>query len=337
MRKYLLPQAGVDRKVNLHTHTTLSDGVFSPAEIKRFYKEKGYAAVAFTDHEIMIPHNDLSDGDFVALNGLEVSVKEQGGAAPCGAYIPVHHLCLIARDPENDLTPVYDYDYTYFGHMREHLDEIRTEGTYARGYDTAGLSALVAEADTKGFLSLYNHPRWSLQTPAGYVGVDGLCGVEVHNTGCVYIGDCNAEPLEWFLRAGKNPFPVAADDTHREYEMFGGWNMLRTEKLDYAALIAALENGEGYATEGPEIRDLYVENGAVTVTCSPAAKIMLLTEGRTFAARKAEAGGTIESATLAIPAKKPQYLRVEIVDAAGKKAWSRAFARTEWESEANGK
>ena len=63
MRKYLLPDSGNFYKANLHVHTTVSDGQMTPEEIKRIYKEHGYSIVAFTDHEIMIPHTDLADDD----------------------------------------------------------------------------------------------------------------------------------------------------------------------------------------------------------------------------------------------------------------------------------
>ena len=185
MKRFLLPARGVDRKVNLHTHTVFSDGIYTPQEIKTLYRARGYDAVAFTDHEVMIPHNDLTDETFVALNGVEIAVIE-GGVTPKNFFQPVHHLCLIARDPANTLTPVYDEDYTRgYGHMREHLDRIRTEGKYERRSDIAGLSALAAEADRKGFLVNYNHPRWSLQTPDGYAEIEGLCGLEIFNSDCV--------------------------------------------------------------------------------------------------------------------------------------------------------
>ena len=45
----LLPEAGY-YKANLHCHTTLSDGEFTPEQIKAAYQEQGYSIVAFTDH-----------------------------------------------------------------------------------------------------------------------------------------------------------------------------------------------------------------------------------------------------------------------------------------------
>ena len=38
-------------KANLHSHSTLSDGKLSPAELKKIYKEHGYSVLAVTDHD----------------------------------------------------------------------------------------------------------------------------------------------------------------------------------------------------------------------------------------------------------------------------------------------
>lgn len=64
MRKYLLPKEGEFYKANLHMHTTISDGVLTPQEVKRLYVNEGYSIVAFSDHEVMVPHNYLTDDNF---------------------------------------------------------------------------------------------------------------------------------------------------------------------------------------------------------------------------------------------------------------------------------
>jgi len=37
MKRYLLPEAGEFYKANLHCHTNVSDGKFSPEEVKAMY------------------------------------------------------------------------------------------------------------------------------------------------------------------------------------------------------------------------------------------------------------------------------------------------------------
>ena len=75
MRKYLLPEAGTFYKANLHCHSTVSDGRLSPEEVKNVYKKKGYSVVAFTDHDVLVPHPELDDEDFLPLNGYEIEVN----------------------------------------------------------------------------------------------------------------------------------------------------------------------------------------------------------------------------------------------------------------------
>ena len=73
MRKYLLPNEGEFYKANLHTHTNRSDGAQSPEKVKEVYKDLGYSVVAYTDHDIFIDSQHLTDDTFVALNGVEYS------------------------------------------------------------------------------------------------------------------------------------------------------------------------------------------------------------------------------------------------------------------------
>ena len=65
-------------KANLHTHTNISDGVMTPEEMKAFYKDHGYQILALTDHNLTIPHNDLTEPDFLMLTGVEVKNSETG-------------------------------------------------------------------------------------------------------------------------------------------------------------------------------------------------------------------------------------------------------------------
>ena len=57
------------RPIDLHTHTSRSDGTFSPAELVRYAAEKGLAAVAVTDH-------DTVEGIDEALETAEILKKE---------------------------------------------------------------------------------------------------------------------------------------------------------------------------------------------------------------------------------------------------------------------
>lgn len=42
--------------------------------MKDHYKKNGYSVVAFTDHDVLIPHQALKDADFLPLNGVVLTV-----------------------------------------------------------------------------------------------------------------------------------------------------------------------------------------------------------------------------------------------------------------------
>ena len=54
---------------------------------------------------------------------------------------------------------------------------------------------------------------------------------------------------------------------------------IKADKLEYRTITKALEDGHFYASQGPEIHDLWFEDGMIHVTCSPAERV-LLTCGR---------------------------------------------------------
>ena len=67
MKKFEL--SGKSYKANLHCHTTVSDGHYSPEEVKEYYKAHGYSVIAFTDHEILL--------DPVSYTHLDVYKRQQ--------------------------------------------------------------------------------------------------------------------------------------------------------------------------------------------------------------------------------------------------------------------
>ena len=121
MRTYLLPKNGAFYKANLHCHTTVSDGHLTQEEVKAAYREKGYSVIAYTDHNVMIPHDDLNDENFLALNGYEVDVSQGGTPKTC-------HMCLIALYPDN-LTQVC-------WHREKYLKKNATSELIFKGIET---------------------------------------------------------------------------------------------------------------------------------------------------------------------------------------------------------
>jgi len=88
--------------VDLHLHTTASDGVMSPSEIVRYAKAKGLQAIAITDHDTIEGLEEgLSEGkriDFEVIPGIEVSAEHSPGSMHLlGFFLDIHHPLLNGR------------------------------------------------------------------------------------------------------------------------------------------------------------------------------------------------------------------------------------------------
>ena len=163
MRKYLISEEGNFYKANLHCHSTFSDGKKTPEEIKELYKSLGYSVVAFTDHDIMIAHDELNDEEFLTLHGFEMEVNEQRVPFVNRQY-KTCHMCFIALDPDNLCQPMWHRSKYLFGHAPEHKDEVKFDETlpdYERGYTGEAINEMMKNAKEHGFFVTYNHPTWS--------------------------------------------------------------------------------------------------------------------------------------------------------------------------------
>jgi predicted metal-dependent phosphoesterase TrpH len=88
--------------VDLHLHTTASDGVLSPSEIVRYAKAKGLQAIAITDHDTVDGCEEgLSEGKrigFEVIPGIEISAEYSPGSMHIlGFFLDIHHPLLNER------------------------------------------------------------------------------------------------------------------------------------------------------------------------------------------------------------------------------------------------
>ena len=88
--------------VDLHLHTTASDGVMSPSEIVRLAKAKGLQAIAITDHDTIEGLEEgLSEGKrigFEVIPGIEISAAHSPGSMHLlGFFLDIHHPLLNER------------------------------------------------------------------------------------------------------------------------------------------------------------------------------------------------------------------------------------------------
>ena len=334
VKQYLLSESGNFYKANLHSHSTVSDGMLSPAQMKELYKAQGYSILAYTDHDIFLPHHELTDRDFLALSGFECEFYE---ALPNTKYMKACHICFIAKSPDMDMVPCWNPEYAFIGNAKEYCDQMKydkSQPPFVREYTTECINKMIAEGKKAGFFVTYNHPAWSLENYEQYTNYHGMDALEILNYTCEILGfPAYAETIyDDMLRAGKRIFAVAADDNHNRFppdspycDSFGGYVMIKAEELTYEAVIDALTKGNFYASNGPSIYDLYLEDGKLHVTCSDAVKITLCTQYRTDKSVIAPKGAAVNTAVFDYDEEKDGYLRITVKDAGGNCAFSNAY------------
>ena len=335
MKRYLFPENGTVYKANMHTHTNISDGVFSPEEIKRMYSEAGYSIVAFTDHEVMVSQNHLTDAHFLAINGVETITSDKWPGSYC--YNKTYHINFYAKTPDITYCPVLSAKSIWQEHTMAYATPEMIEHPYKNHYSIAGVNDAIQKAKAAGFLVCLNHPVWSGQDYSDYMGLKGLWGVEVYNTGCYRGGQHDTvQPMVDMLRTNERVMPVAADDTHVETDTFGGWLMVKADRLEYKTVMEALERGDFYASTGPEIKALYLEDGVLKIETSDVVAISLVASYRYHRCCHGTAQAPLASAVFDLnefikqnnahenPRCTP-WVRLEVRDMRGDLAWTRAF------------
>lgn len=330
--KHLLPPVTY-YKANFHTHSTVSDGKLTPEELRAAYKERGYSILAITDHSVMVEHQALNQPDFLLLTGVEIDVEESDNEV--NLYDRKLHMCLIGKDPKRQWIPFRDPRPIPVSVPYEAGCEI--EGM-PRIYDPEHINQVIAECNRQGFLVIYNHPCWSLESYPDYAPMEGLWGMEYRNSASIAQGhdENNSQVYQDFCRLGKRLMPVCADDTHtvnlrtNGYPVLGqSWNMVGAEKLEYGAVIEAMERGDLYASCGPEIRSLTLDGDVLTVTFSEAVRVQLISQNRFTAMVHDEENGLTRAefdiAKWRKSAGENAFLRLVVTDKTGKYAVTRAY------------
>lgn len=331
MRKYIIPEDGKFRKANLHCHSTVSDGELSPEELKSLYKENGYSVLAVTDHSRFVCHNDLSDGDFLFLNGVENGVDEEGAPERCGK---VCDLCFIALDsnrtahPLQTAVPRGDLGYSAENYV----------------YSDADINRMIALGRENGFFVTYNHPAWSLENYDRYMKYHGMDAIELYNYSSAVDGYCeyNARVYDDKLKAGERIFAVSTDDNHNRapgtchWDSFGGYVMIKSPSLSYSDIVSSLKNGYFYSVRenvpangsAPVIRALWIDtdDSSVHIECENTVKIVC-----TRASRRQRCINAAESGAEYIGEAKisvnpgDTYLRITLYDKYGNTADTNAY------------
>lgn len=334
MKKYLLGGKGNFYKAQLHLHTNISDGDLSPQEVKEAYMAKGYSIVAFTDHEAIVAHNDLSDENFLAITSYEQSVDEKLDADY--QFKKTYHLNFYAKDKNNTCSPCFNINNVW-EKTRPYVSKEQLAVNYPLNYAVEQVNDMLQKANENGFLVTLNHPVWSEQSYPDYIDLKSLWGIEVYNHDCAIGGMIDTDiPFDDLLKAGNELVPVATDDMHRIWNGFGSFTMIEAENLDYDNVLKAMEEKRLYASMGPIIEEVSIDGDLLTIRCSKASQICLNTDRRWHPWRVGE-GMTEATFDLSdwrewnekVKDRKKGFVRLVVIDEKGKKAWTRAYFEEE--------
>ncbi len=332
MKHYLLPESGSFYKANLHAHSAKSDGRFTPEELKAAFKEKGYSILALTDHDALYSHNEMTEDDFLMLTAYEISLRSDDDPTP-HAFRKVVDLCLYAKD-KNNLTHIAYHPETvqWLVEQGKMTQEQKKNIKYAGElkdchYYPANVNQAIKSANENGFLVSVNHLSWGNVNYSDYGLYEGMWAVEIFNYGCHILSGLydNEHAFDEYLKSGKKVFAVATDDSHSFADAFGGFTMIKAEELKYEAVIDAMEKGNFYSSMGPEIKELYYEDGFVHIKTSPVKHIILLTLGRRGVLIKNPDGSLLTEASFKIDPENYGLVRFKIRDTEGNLAWTNAY------------
>lgn len=336
MTRKLIDENQNSYKAALHVHTTISDGRMTPEEVRDAYYGAGYAVVAFTDHQVFVPHNDFTTDDFLAINSVEFARNKQPGEQGGWPFIHTYHLNLYAKDPATDYTSVIAPSTVWLKQSRPYISPAMMENTYTPEYSVESFNEWIRRANEDGFLVCYNHPLGNRHSYPDYAGLKGLWGIEWFNYGSNRGGMIETiGPMDDLLHNGQQVFPIAADDSHDLAGCFGGFCMIQADRLDYTTVMAALERGDFYSSTGPLLESVTLEDTRLTVRTSGVRDIFVTTERRVSFARS-DAAAPVQEATfeLADYIEKSKmtpetwgqaWFRITLYDHAGKEAHTRAY------------
>ena len=289
----------------LHAHTTRSDGELAPRHLARHYARAGYDVLAFTDHWRIT--DDESVDALVVVPGIELNCNLPG-----------------ARD----------------GHVLGYGVSADETELHALAQEHADLQDTSDWIEEHGGIAYLAHPYWTGVTP-GIELPDNVVGIEIYNAGCELEVGRGLSAVHWdeLLEAGRLCPAIAADDSHfPAYDSDLAWTWVKASERSQTAVLSALASGSFYSSTGPLIRDVTRDGDSVEVICSPCRSITLVSGRATGAAvhigrlgyrhagreLECDRDGLVVRARLDIP-PSAKHVRVEVTDAAGRKAWANPF------------
>src|SRR5690348_15516494 len=280
---------------NLHGHSTRSDGRRSPEAACAIYRDAGYDFLSLTDH--FLEQYDWPLTDAPAIPGL-TTIR--------GAEL----------HPPRDQMELGE---------RWHIVAVGLPADFAPTLPAETGPELAARAVEAGAFVFAAHPQWFAMTERDMLALEAVHGVDIFNAGCGEDNDTaeSAYMLDLMLSRGRRLLACATDDSHfvpNACDHLVGWVMVKCERNEPDALVAALKAGDFYSSTGVGIFDLAVTPGErLRLRCSPASRAFAI--GGPAVYRIAAEQGMTE-AEFDLRDWPSPFVRVVVRDEAGRKAWT---------------
>ena len=273
-------------KGNLHTHTNISDGLLSPEATIDLYQKAGYDFIAITDHNIF--YEGSEQDNFTILSGTELHINDYDTRK-------AFHIVGIDMDAEAEIP------------------------------STPKPQDLIDGIVKQNGLAILAHPAWSFLTHDDAINLKDYMGIEIWNT--VSETRSNRGYSASFIDtvASKNCIKAifAVDDTHFfSDDLFGGYIMLNSPSLSTEDIVKNIKQGNFYASQGPEIRQITIEKNKIHIETSPVSQISFMSDNFYDAKRVIRGEGELIDSAIYTCGEKDNWVRIECLDSEGRRAWS---------------
>lgn len=234
---YLNSQNYIWAKGNLHSHTSVSDGLYTPQETIDKYASNGYHFLMISEHDMVYEPNGIDPKGMVLIKGNEVTLEGP-------------HILHV-----NATNTVFHYP-----DRQKVINEIINDGGFAI-------------INHPNWEENFNHcPQALLEALHNYTGIEIYNGIVR-----TLPGNPNAtDRWDLLLSQGRMVWGYANDDAHWDDTFCVAWNVVQVEKISLENILDALKNGRFYASTGVEIQRIVVEDKKIYISTRNATKCAVI-------------------------------------------------------------
>ncbi len=282
-------EQGVWLRGNTHTHTTRSDGKVTIEERIAMYEKGGYDFLAITDHNKTYDPKNY-DTKMTLIGAIEFH-------------------------PQNPVSTSGDWHFIALNVPHDFEEPLNTE---------ISAQVLVNRFKKNGAYVIVCHPYWCGFDKKEIELIKNADALEVYNHVCEQaIGKGDSTNIyDSLLQAEHQYGAISCDDSHGgEEACFGGWINVKAKDNSVDSIMDAIKNGSFYASTGPSIHDIRYDGESIEVDCSEVRSINFMSRAQKGTQIRADKGSSLTTATWECKSAST-YIRVQIEDHEGRKAWS---------------